>query len=79
MAGSKLTGFALLFAGALFMVFSVLNAPASSPGVPGDAMLHLIMIIVLSLAGAVLLAMGIALLLSTGNASDKGRHGRRDR
>ena len=66
MAGSKLTGFALLSAGAVSIIFSVLNAaPGQLPGVPSDAMLHLFTIIGLSIAGAVLLSVGVALLLFT--------------
>lgn len=76
MAGSKLTGFALLSAGTLAMVASVLNAaPGPSPGLPGEAVLHLAMIIGLSLAGAVLLSLGVALLLSTASSAG-GRRGR---
>ena len=73
MAGSKLTGFVLLSAGAVSIIFSVLNAaPGQAPGVPGDAMLRLASIIGLSLAGAVLLSLGIALLLYT-DGSKSGR------
>ena len=76
MSGSKLTGFALLSAGALSIVFSVLNAaPGPSAGLPGDALQRLAIIISMSLAGAVLLSVGIALLLST----DGSRSGRRPR
>ncbi|HHT75052.1 MAG TPA: hypothetical protein PLI21_04165 [Methanomassiliicoccaceae archaeon] len=64
--GSKLIGLALLSAGALSMVISVLSAaPGSSPALPGEAILHLAAIIGWSFAGAMLLSIGITLVLST--------------
>lgn len=77
MAGSKLFGLLLLSAGTISILGSVLNAaPGTVSPVPGDVLLRLGLVIGLSLLGAVLLSLGVALLLTTGPANERVKHGR---
>lgn len=71
MSGSKLSGAVLLSGGALSLICAVTSAGSSFGHTVSEAMTHMLVVIGLSLAGAILLSVGALFLMFNGRDHER--------